>query len=74
MRFESKLEKQKSELSKEIVESGAKLRNELIESIGVLRNEMAESKVEIIKWMFLFLIGTTFTLLRGVAALIKILI
>ncbi|ODS34302.1 MAG: hypothetical protein SCARUB_00561 [Candidatus Scalindua rubra] len=74
LRFESKLEALKSELRKEIVESSAKLRNEVTESIGALRNEMAESKVEIIKWMFIFWIGTTFTLLGGVAALIKILI
>lgn len=44
-------------LRTEVKEDIIKLRAEVKEDIGTLRTELANAKAEIIKWLFIFLIG-----------------
>lgn len=42
------------------------------EDIGVVRKEIAESKADLIKWSFVFWIGTIMTILGGLFAILKL--
>jgi hypothetical protein len=53
------------QLNERITTSSEKLRSELLEKI-------ANSKVETIKWMFLFWIGNVITIIGGIIGILKI--
>lgn len=42
------------------------------DDVGQIRKEMAETKAEIIKWSFVFWIGTIITVLGGLFAILKL--
>lgn len=42
------------------------------EDIGLVRKEIAESKAELIRWSFVFWIGTILTVLGGLFAILKL--
>ncbi len=42
------------------------------EDIGVLKKDIAESKAELIKWSFVFWVGTVLTVLGGLFAILKL--
>lgn len=42
------------------------------EDIGILRKERAESKVEFIRWTFVFMVGTIIAILGGLFAILKL--
>ena len=44
----------------------------LEQRIGELRAEMKEMRAELIKWMFIFVTGSTFTVLGVMVALLKL--
>ena len=52
------------------------LRNELIEKIAdsnsELRKEIANSRVDLIKWMFIFWIGNVFTIIGSILGILKL--
>ena len=50
----------------------AKLEQRLAEVRGDLRTEMRDMKAELIKWMFIFWAGTTFTVLGAVFAIVRL--
>ncbi len=68
-RFEKKLSIElvnlKMELNERITTTSEKLRSELVEKI-------ADSKVETIKWMFIFWIGNVITIIGGIIGILKI--
>jgi thiamine monophosphate kinase len=68
-RFEKKLSVElvnlKMELNERITSNSEKLRAELVEKI-------ANSKVETIKWMFIFWIGNVITIIGGIIGILKI--
>jgi len=61
-RFETKL-------GQSLAEQTAVLRTELHSEIGQLRTDMANLKAELVKWMFLFWLGTVATMI-GIGSLI----
>ena len=64
-RFDAKLEQRLAEVT-------AELRTELRTEIRDLRVEMRDMKVELIKWMFVFSTGTTFTVLGVTFAMLRL--
>jgi hypothetical protein len=42
------------------------------EDVGIVRKEIAESKAELIKWSFIFWVGTVITVLGGLFAILKL--
>ena len=62
-RFEAKLEQRIAELGSELRVEIAALGSALRAEIAELRGEMSSLKAELIKWMFLFWLGTVATML-----------
>ncbi|MFQ5705567.1 MAG: hypothetical protein ACE5HT_16305, partial [Gemmatimonadales bacterium] len=67
-RFDAKLEQRLAEIKAELREEIATLRTELREEIAALRTEFSGLEAGLVKWMFLFWVGT----LGTVVALIKL--
>jgi hypothetical protein len=60
-----RIAKVEAQLNERITTSSEKLRAELVEKI-------ADSKVETIKWMFIFWIGNVITIIGGIIGILKI--
>jgi hypothetical protein len=79
-RFEKKLSIElvnlKLELMEKISSSGAQLNERITTSSEKLRAELVEkianSKVDMIKWMFIFWIGNVITIIGGIIGILKI--
>lgn len=52
-----------AKLHEEVKDDITKLRGELKDDINKVRNELANAKAEIIKWLFIFLIGQGVTII-----------
>ncbi len=63
LRFEAKLEQRIAELESKLMTEIASLRGEFMAQLGGLEVKMSELKAELIKWMFLFWLGTVATML-----------
>ena len=63
LRFEAKLEQRIAELETKLMTEIALLRGEFTAKLGGLEVKMSELKAELIKWMFLFWLGTVATML-----------
>ncbi|HWK05420.1 MAG TPA: hypothetical protein VNS58_17395 [Puia sp.] len=77
--FKNKLGQQEAEAIIEYFEAAADKKYEekkdilaTKEDIGQLRKEVAETKADIIKWSFVFWVGTVITVLGGLFAILKL--
>jgi predicted KAP-like P-loop ATPase len=65
VQLNDRITKVEAQLNERITTSSEKLRAELVEKI-------ANSKVETIKWMFIFWIGNVITIIGGIIGILKI--
>ena len=65
VQLNDRITKVEAHLNERITTSSEKLRSELVEKI-------ANSKVETIKWMFIFWIGNVITIIGGIIGILKI--
>ncbi len=77
--FKNKLGKEEAEAIIEYFEASADKKYEekkdilaTKEDVGILRKEIAESKAELIRWSFVFWIGTIIGVLGGFFAILKL--
>ena len=63
---------QSATFREEMAQQGATIRGELAGHVGVLRQEIANTRVEIIKWCFLFWIGQVITLTGIMAVMLRL--
>ena len=71
-KFERRLSEEVSSLKVEIANTKRELREEITNTKAELRVEIANNKAEIIKWMFIFWIGSVLTIIGGIAGLLKL--
>ena len=62
-RFEARLDQRTAELGAELRSDMDAMRGEVRHEIAALRQDMTSLKADVIKWMFLFWLGTVATLL-----------
>lgn len=71
-RFEARLEKGLAEVRSEIASGLAEVRSEMTSGLAQVRSEMASQRADLIKWMFIFWVGTVVPLAGLVIALTRI--
>ena len=71
-RFDAKLEQRISEVRREMEVGFARLDAKLEQRVAQLDAKLEQVKAELIKWMFIFLAGTTVTILGTMIALLKL--
>jgi hypothetical protein len=71
-RFDARLEKGLAEVRSEMRTGFAEVRSEMASGLAQVRSEMANQRADLIKWMFLFWVGTMVPLAGLMIALIKL--
>jgi ABC-type phosphate transport system auxiliary subunit len=71
-RFDAKLEQRVAELDAKLESQIAAVRGDMNVGFAQVAQQMSELKAELIRWMFLFWAGTTFTVLGVMIALLKL--
>ena len=69
---DAKLERRFAEAEVKVEKRFAELDGRLERSTGELRREMAQLESKLIRWMFVFWAGSTFTILGTMVALLKL--
>ena len=72
IKIKSELKSDNESLRSELKLDNESLRSELKADNDKLRIEMAQNKAEIIKWMFIFLVGSVFTIIASLFGILKL--
>jgi len=67
-----RITKTETQLNERITKVEVQLNERITTSIEKLRVEIANSKADMIKWMFIFLIGNVITIIGGIIGILKI--
>jgi hypothetical protein len=70
-RFERRLTEETSKLRVEIVQGDALLRQELAPGLAGVRQELATTRVELLKWSFLFWVGQVVAMIAILSVLLQ---